>query len=77
VSRFLFILLGFAGAVRELFKGPIRSAATRRAEQYARLIEAVADLIRALIIAPQWLALVAIGVISIVTGGVFAFGGFS
>ena len=67
--------LGFAGALREIVRGTIGPAATRGTEQYARLLEAVADLIRALTAAPQWLALVAVGVILIVMGAVFAFPG--
>ena len=70
-----FIFLGFAGALREIVRGTIGSAATQGTEQYARLLEAVADLIRALTAAPQWLALVAVGVILIVMGAVFAFPG--
>jgi hypothetical protein len=57
VSGILFIFLGFAGALREVVRGTIGPTATRGAEQYARLIEAVADLIRALTAAPQWLLL--------------------
>jgi len=69
----LFVFLGFAGALREIIRGTIGPAATRGAEQYARLLEAVADLVRALTAAPQWLALVTVGVILIVLGAVFAF----
>jgi hypothetical protein len=56
----LFILLGFAGAVRTMFTNP--QVATRGAD-YSKMIDALAGLVRALSAAPQWLALTVLGLI--------------
>ena len=68
----LFIILGFAGALREISRGRVAPAAARGLEGYTKLIEALTDLIKALTAAPQWLALTFVGVVLIVLGSVFA-----
>ena len=60
-----FLFLGFAGAVREMFK----KAVTRGGlAEFTKLIDAVTALIKALTAAPLWLACVAIGVILVGAG---------
>ena len=53
----LFILLGFVGAVRDIFLKPQAQGAN-----WLDWIQAITELIKALAAAPQWLALVVVGV---------------
>jgi uncharacterized membrane protein len=57
VVGLLFILLGFVGAVRDIFLKPKAQQAN-----WMDWIQAITELIKALTAAPQWLALVVVGV---------------
>jgi len=53
----LFVLLGFVGAVRDILLKPGAKQAN-----WTEWIQAITELIKALTAAPQWLALVVVGV---------------
>ena len=73
VVGFLFILLGFAGAVLTMFRPPKqRPADAMPIEAITKLIDAVTALIKALAAAPQWLALVVIGMGMVLYGSYLA-----
>jgi hypothetical protein len=70
VAGVAFVLLGFAGAVLEMFK---KARSTDRGvpslSDISKLIDALTGLLKALTAAPMWLACVFIGSVFIAAGG--------